>query len=264
VSWFVGEAYRRDALLARVAVINLALALVLVLLLPLDTRLVTGINPWIKPLKFALSIALYAFTVAWYMGEVRKGGVLRSTVRWGIAAAMMIEIACIAMQAARGTTSHFNVATVFDASVFRLMGTMIVLNTLFGVGLLWLLRGPVAAPRAAYIWGLRLGLVLFLLASVEAFAMIAQNAHTVGMPDGGPGLPFLNWSTSAGDLRIAHFLGLHSLQIFPIAGYALDQWRPHWVAGARVTTMGIFALIWLALMVGLFLQAMAGRPLLAS
>lgn len=263
MSGLVGEIYRRDALLARVAVINLALALVMILVLPFDTRLVTGINPWIKPLKFALSIALYTSTVAWYMADVRKGGALRSIVRWGIAAAMLVEIACIAMQAARGTTSHFNTATVFDAGVFQLMGIMIALNTLLGVGLLWLLRGRVAAPRAAYIWGLRLGLVLFLLASVEAFAMIARSAHTVGIPDGGPGLPFLTWSTRAGDLRVAHFLGLHSLQIFPIAGYALDRLRPRWSSMGRVTAMGAFAIVWLALMVGLFLQAMAGRPFLA-
>ncbi|MGH9161545.1 MAG: hypothetical protein ACRD2X_16380 [Vicinamibacteraceae bacterium] len=262
LSWFLGEAYRRDALLTRVAVINLALALVMVLLLPFDPRLVSGINPWIKPLKFALSIALYALTVAWYMGEARKHGALRSTVRWGIAVAMMVEIVCITMQAARGTTSHFNIATVFDAAVFQLMGMMIVLNTLFTVGLLWLLRGPVAAPRAAYVWGLRLGVVLFVLASLEAYAMIARSAHTVGLTDGGPGLPFLNWSTRAGDLRVAHFLGLHSLQILPIVGYALDQLRPRWPAGGRVTMMGAFAMIWLALMAGLFLQALAGRPFL--
>ncbi|MPZ19261.1 MAG: hypothetical protein GEV06_15310 [Luteitalea sp.] len=263
MSWYVGEIFRRDALLAWVGVINLALALVMVLLLPFDTRLVAGINPWIKPLKFALSIALYAFTVAWYMGEAQKGGALRSTVRWGIALAMMTEIACIGMQAARGTTSHFNNATAFDAGVFQLMGAMISLNTVLGIGLLWLLRGPTAAPRVAYLWGLRFGLVLFLLATVEGFAMVAASAHTVALPDGGPGLPFLNWSTRAGDLRVAHFLGLHSLQIFPIAGYLLDQLRPYWSSGGRVTAMGACAAVWLALMVGLFLQAMAGRPFLA-
>lgn len=261
LSWFVGELFRRDALLAWVGVINLALALVMFVLLSFDTRIVTGISPWIKPIKFALSIGLYTFTVAWYLGEARNGGLLRSTVRWGIAVAMVTEIVCIAMQAARGTTSHFNNATPFDAGVFTVMGTMIILNTVLGAGLLWLLRGRVAAPRAAYLWGLRFGLVLFLLATVEGYAMVAQSAHTVGRQDGGAGLPFLNWSTSAGDLRVAHFLGLHSLQIFPIAGYLLDQLRPYWSSSGRVTSIGVFAAAWLALMVALFLQAMAGRPL---
>lgn len=38
---------------------------------PFDSRLVMGTNPWIKPVKFAISITIYVWTVAWLL-EYRR------------------------------------------------------------------------------------------------------------------------------------------------------------------------------------------------
>jgi hypothetical protein len=108
------------------------------------------------------------------------------------------------------------VNTPFDAAIFSIMGSMIVLNSVLALILLICFltgRYDVSSP---YLWGIRSGLVIFLAASGIGGMMIAHGSHSVGVKDGGPGLPIVNWSTKGGDLRAAHFLGLHALQVLPI------------------------------------------------
>lgn len=263
---FFAELHRRSPVLSWMGWANVGLLLFALAAAPLDARTVTGINPWIKPMKFAASVAVFLFTMGWLLEHVRR---YRRTVRvvsWGIAAVFAVEQACIFMQAARGTTSHFNVRSAFDAAVFSLMGLMIVVNTaLVLVALLLFFRreaadGPPLAP--AYLWGIRLGIIIFVIAGLQGFTMTSQLAHTVGAPDGGPGLPALGWSTRAGDLRVAHSLGLHALQVLPLVGYAFSRRaaseRPHQVAYTVA-----FAAVYAAAFLLLFWQAMLGRPLLA-
>ena len=70
------------------------------------------------------------------------------------------------------------------------------INTAVGMGLAYLMTWPTATQLANY----------------QGIA----GAHAVGVSDGGPGLPFLGWSTVAGDLRVGHFFGLHSIQVAAI------------------------------------------------
>ena len=67
------------------------------------------------------------------------------------------------------------------------------INTSIGMALAFLMTSPTANQ----------------LANFQGIA----GAHSVGVEDGGPGLPFLGWSTVAGDLRVGHFFGLHSIQV---------------------------------------------------
>lgn len=255
-SGVITELRHRDPFLFWIGVANFLALIVCALLSIGDQRLVLGINVWIKPMKFLVSITTFVWTVAWFMPETRSPK-LAETLSRIIGWSMTIEIVCIIGQAARGTTSHFNNDTPFDAIVFGVMGLAIVINTVAMAAFLFILRRDTPAHRAGYLWGVRTGVAIFLLGSLEGGLLVANNAHTVGSPDGGPGVPFVNWSTEFGDLRVAHFFGLHALQILPLLGFFLDRFR---VPGRNlVVTVGI---IWVAIMAALLVVALQGKPLL--
>jgi hypothetical protein len=259
-SGIVDELRRRSPLLFGLGVAHIALLSMMLLIAPFDGRTVMGINPWIKPMKFAVSIAIYLFTMAWILGELPMRAEVRRWINWILACTLVIEIVLITMQAARGVTSHFNQATAFDAAVFQAMGAAIVINILAAAYVavkFWKTDVQIPAP---YLWGIRLGLVIFVLASLEGGAMVGNGAHSVGVPDGGAGLPFLNWSTRGGDLRVAHFFGIHALQVLPFIGALLSSIRLKLNSVRWVQAIGvIYGLISLLL----FLGAFYGWPLVS-
>ena len=267
--------WRTDPLLVGTGVFLAALAVPFGLGLLLDPRIITGAPAWLKPLKFAVSTAIYAFTLAWVFTYLPDWPRTRRIVGAGTAAAFLLEVAMIGGQAWRGTTSHFNVATPFDAAVFGVMGLVIVLQTLLAVALavaLW--RQPFADPALG--WALRLGVIVTVLgaftgglmtrptpaqiANVRAtHQMPLSGAHTVGAPDGGPGLPLTGWSTRHGDVRVPHFIGLHAWQALPLfVVLVLRRGRDRTRTALAITAAGAYA----AVFVGLLIQALRGMPVL--
>jgi hypothetical protein len=258
---FLVDLHHRNPALSLTGWLHVALLLVALAALWFDERLITGINPWIKPIKFCLSVLVYVWTMAILLSWLPAADA--GTVKWlsrGIALTMIVEIGCIFLQAARGTTSHYNISSAFNGVVFGLMGTMIMLNTVLNVGALGLLWLRPLSVVPAVAWGARLGLLLFIGGAALGGLMIRQAGHTVGAPDGGPGLPLLNWSTRAGDLRIAHFVGMHALQVLPLAGWALTRWTVP--APVLLTLVG--GLGWLVLTAILLQRALAGRAVFLS
>lgn len=256
------ELTRRNRLLAYAGLANLILFVVLFVLALVDSTTILGINRWIKPMKFSLSITIFLWTMGWLMKHLEGRG---ASVRWisrGLVLTMLAEMIPIVGQPARGKLSHFNYETPFDAAIFSFMGIMIALNTLLVIYALWLfMKTPSALPRA-YLWGIRLGMAIFILASGEGAYMAASRQHSVGVADGGPGLPFVNWSTVGGDLRVSHFLGLHALQIMSLAGYGLSRKMADDESKALTLTW-LLGILYFILSCWTFVRALAGYPFLA-
>ena len=218
----------------------------------LDPRTIAGAPAWLKPAKFAVSIAVYSLTLAWIFGTLRPWVRTRMVVGRLTAAVMAIEIAIIATQAWRGTTSHFNVGTVADGLLFTVMGASIVLQTFATVAVAVALWREPFADRALGV-ALRAGMAITIvgafagglmtrptsgqLAAARATGrMSIAGAHTVGAPDGGRGMPGTGWSVDHGDLRVAHFVGLHALQVLPVV--ALITRRREFVPEAIARRLG--------------------------
>jgi hypothetical protein len=261
----VGEAlrvlHRVNPVLSYTGWLNVALAVLALALLPFDQRHVVGALVWLKPLKFALSITAFAWTLGGLLADL-PAAAQRSVqlLSWGVAVSMAVEQAVIFTQAARGTTSHYNNSSALNGILFGLMGLFIMVNTLMTVWALYLAWRYQPFGSAGYVWGVRLGLLVFVVGSVLGGFMIHNQQHTVGAPDGGPGLPGLGWSTRAGDLRAAHFLGMHALQALPLLGWALSRWAPQQATGLTWAGAALYA----GAVAGLFALALAGRPLWAG
>jgi hypothetical protein len=233
-------------------------------------------------MKFAVSISIYCFTLLWMLSFLRGRPRFVIIVSWVTAVALLAEMVLIAGAAALGTTSHFNVSTPSHAAVWHTMTGFVVLiwtmNLLTAVILL-LQR----MPDSAFAWALRLGLFVSLVGMAVAFPMTQetpqqeraadragleeapiQGAHSVGVEDGGPGLPITGWSTTGGDLRVPHFIGLHGLQALPLFGYMLVLFAPRWLRTRhRVALVWTASLAYLCLVVLLTWQALRGQPVIS-
>ncbi len=243
--------------------------------LAFDPTVIAGAPAWLKPAKFAVSIAIYTLTLAWIFTFLPDWPRMRRVIGWATALTVVLEMGIIGTQAWRGTTSHFNVSTPADGIAFGVMGAAIVAQTLSTIAVavaLWRTR----FADLSLGWALRFGMALTIagaltgglmtrpttaqLDAARAGArMTTAGAHTVGGPDGGPGLPGTGWSTEHGDVRVPHFVGLHALQALAIVAVLLgraglrDKVRERLVLVAAASYAGLFGI--------LLIQALRGVPL---
>ena len=260
--WLV-ELHRRHAAWTSSAIVLCILAICCVVLMAIDTRTLNDVSVWMKPLKFCLSLAIYFATLACFVPLLPQGLFQHwegRLVTWVTLVAGAFEIAYITVQAALGEASHFNVSTPFHARMYSLMGigaTLLVLAPLWmGIRILWHhgLRDP-------YVLAVGIGLVLtFALGGTFGVYLGGQSGHWVGATasDAG-GVPLFNWSRDGGDLRVAHFFGMHAMQILPILTYLL----PASLSLAKVRTIVVLgSASYAGLSVFTFVQAINGQPFL--
>lgn len=266
----------RSPVLVRLALLNVVVLCCVLVGLVVDDRIVTGAPVWLKPAKFASSVAVYLLSIAWMVQALPpSAGVRRASTAIGWL--LTLEVALISLQAARGTTSHFNVDSALNGAIFSTMGGAIAIVWLLSMYLLWRHWRTPAADRALAL-AFRIGLALNIVGAsvgwrmiqaapgqVEAIAQGARprivGAHTVGAPDGGRGMAVTGWSATHGDLRVAHFVGMHALQWLPLLVVLLRVGRRTRDTGVEYATVWVASLASALLFVVVLVQALRGLPL---
>jgi len=274
---FVRRLLHSQPALVGVALVLLLAMLPTALLMMLDTRQLLGISVWVKPLKFQLSVGTYLLTLAWVMAFLtphQRLSVGGRYVTWTAITSALLEVAYISWQAAWGRASHFNIGTSLDATMYGLMGVGAVLltSTALVLGVMVLRNRPTGfSPvlQQAVGWGL---VLTCLLGTGFGAYLSTRTGHAVGgnASDAG-GMWLSGWLRSGGDLRVAHFFGIHAVHAMVVVGWLLDRLsRRRTVlesaitdraSGAVVVVWG-FALAYSLLCAWTLHQAMAGRPFL--
>ena len=246
------------------ALLGFSTGLLLCLAAPalLEMRQLDGANVWLKPAKFALSFLVLYATLAWVVERMSPAVQARPLLRFTLMAMVLAtwtEMAYIAGRAGLGLHSHFAVATPTQAWLYSLMGVGAV-TLVVGIAIVgWLAGkdldarlGP--ALREGVRWGFGLSAALTLL---TAGYLAGNGSHFVGTPSVGAAvIPGLGWSAEVGDLRPAHFLALHAMQVVPLLGWWQDR------RGAGTRAVRVFAIVYALLTLAVFAQALMGEPII--
>ncbi|HEX8668928.1 MAG TPA: hypothetical protein VF727_11230 [Allosphingosinicella sp.] len=257
----LAELLERQPLLARYGIAVLLMSLAAFVLQAVDPRTLHGVNVWVKPTKFLVSVGVFSLTSAWFYGYVRperRRTRALTGAAWVVVASATLELLYIAFQASRGLDSHFNQSAPVYQIMYALMGLAAVLLIGTVLPLAWEVgRRPASGVTRDFAAAVVIGLVLtVLLGGGLGGYMSAQPGHSVGL-EGGK-VAMFGWNRSGGDLRIAHFLGIHAEQALPILALLIAAWRPalRWAAIAAGTVA------YTGVTLAVFAQAVAGRPLL--
>lgn len=252
---FIKELANRNPILFWLGNLSFMGFILLLILFFVDTRTIGNINVWVKPIKFTTTLWIYSWTLAWILEELasRKLAKLASI---GIFVFMFLEVSLIIFQASRGVASHFNISTPFDGIIFSLMGILILMNTLILIYIT--VKFFNLKNTNPYVWGIRFGLIILILASAEGGYMASKLSHSINASNEGMRLPFLGWSKQGGDLRIAHFLGIHALQFLPLLGWQIEKLK----FKNSVLMISLIAFLYAIMVYYFFYQAILGIPFL--
>jgi hypothetical protein len=249
---FLHQLKNRNETMFYFGIVCLLFSIVFLILAKTTSTLVFGVNAYYKPFKFAFSTLAFSWAMAWYCYYLPDFNI--RLFNWSIIILLGFEIIYIALQASKGQLSHFNISSSFYAALYSLMAIAASLVTIYTayVGYLFFKHSFTDLPLY-YVWAIRLGIIIFVIFAFEGFAMGSRLNHSVGALNDNSNWFIVGWSNTVGDLRVAHFIGMHALQVLPLLAYYLLKNTPLTIA---------LSVLYLLLAIYTLVQAFQGKPLL--
>ena len=251
---FCREVKLRNEYLFYLGVFCFIFSVVCIICTQTTTIKVHGINAWYKPFKFAVSIGMYAWTMAWLCHYLHNFNV--NLFSWAVILLLGFELVYIAIQASRGELSHFNFNAPIYTVMYSLMGIAAVLTTIYTayIGFLFFTQRFPNLP-IYYLWGIRMGIIIFVIFSFEGALMSSKASHSVGALNDNSNLLIVGWSKTVGDLRVAHFIGMHALQILPLLSFYIFK---------NTKTILFITVLYGLLATSTLVQALNGKPIISQ
>ena len=215
ILWIKNAHSANPALVALVA-FSLSVLLLSLTGLLVDHRSLNGELVWAKPCKFSTSLAIYGVTLIWFGRYLTTHKAFFKRISVASLIGTMVELTAIVIQVVRGTSSHFNTSTAFDHAIFVTV-TLAIMPVAFSlIALFVMLLRERNLPHTVGL-SLQWGVFLTIFGLIPGVLML--NIHPVASLK----LPYIGWSASSGDLRVAHFWGIHALQVLPFTGLLLEN-----------------------------------------
>ena len=251
---FIKELKIRNEYLFYFGLLCVIISIVCLVLTKTASTEVHGVNAWFKPFKFAVSIGLFSWTMAWYCHYLSDFNV--TPFNWTVITLFGLELIYIIFQASKGQLSHFNISTPTYSLLYSLMGIASVIVTLYTayIGLLFFTQSFPNLPRY-YVWSIRLGILIFVIFSFEGGLMGSRMNHSVGAINDNSNWWIVGWSKTVGDLRVSHFIGMHALQLLPLLSFYVFK-------NTKITI--IISIFYGLLATSTLVQALNGKPLITQ
>lgn len=251
---FLKELKSRNELLFYFSALLSAAAIIFLVLTRISNIQVAGINAWFKPFKFAISIAVYCSTMAWFIHYLPEFNV--KAFSWINILLFSFELVYITIQAGRAQESHFNQSTPFYHAMFVGMALAAVAISVYAawVGFKFI-QYDFPELSNYYVWAIRLSIFIFIIFSLEGILMGGRQSHSIGIMTQNTFLPIFKWNMTEGDLRVAHFIGMHALQVIPfLTYYVLKNTKAVFILSGIYFLFALFVLI----------QALQAKPFIKA